>query len=163
MSPQKRARSDENSSPTPVATPRRSQRRDTPTPTPRNSHGFQIIDGLTPVPNLKRRRVFTAEELVNREKITAKLHKSVSVHFFWFVFSNFRNGGHVIEMYLSSLLRYDPLIGQGVRSMSETDPNNEKIISGMSDFIIPPGAVNVSSPTSLKGLRETLASPPVPA
>ena len=34
---------------------------------PRNSHGFQIVDGLTPVPNLKWCRMFTAKELVNRE------------------------------------------------------------------------------------------------
>ena len=59
--------------------------------------------------------------------------------------------------------RLDPLIGQGVRSMSGTDPNNEhKVISGMPDFIVPRGGEYFFSP-SLKGLRETLASPPVTA
>lgn len=69
-------RSDENSPAAPIATPQRSQpQRDTPTTMPRNSHGFQIVDGLTPVPNLKWRRVFTAKELVNCEVEQARAQR----------------------------------------------------------------------------------------
>jgi len=47
--------------------------------------------------------------------------------------------------------------------MSGTDPSNEeKVISGMPDFVIPRGGEYFFSP-SLKGLRETLASPRVTA
>lgn len=51
----------------------------------------------------------------------------------------------------------DPLIGQGTRKLSGTDPNNPSFELTLPEFIIPRGGEYFFSP-SLKGLKETIAS-----
>jgi len=52
----------------------------------------------------------------------------------------------------------DPLIGQGVRSMSGLDPLNEQTLLAMPAFIIPRGGEYFFAP-SLNGLKATIATP----
>ncbi|GLB42844.1 putative peroxidase [Lyophyllum shimeji] len=51
----------------------------------------------------------------------------------------------------------DPLIGQGMRKLSGTDPNNPGVELTLPDFVVPRGGEYFFSP-SLKGLKEALAS-----
>ncbi|KAF8059915.1 hypothetical protein FPV67DRAFT_349692 [Lyophyllum atratum] len=51
----------------------------------------------------------------------------------------------------------DPLIGQGDRKLSGTDPNSPSVVLTPPDFIVPRGGEYFFSP-SLKGLKETLAA-----
>lgn len=121
-----------------------------------------------------RRGVQFGPELTKEEKTTAKTEYGRGLLFACYQ-TSITNGFQFLQKAWANNPKFplgqtqpeepglDPLIGQGVRSMSGTDPNNEeKVINGMPDFIIPRGGEYFFSP-SLKGLRETLASPPVPA
>ena len=59
--------------------------------------------------------------------------------------------------YLQGLfVRLDPIIGQGVRSMSGLDPLDEQTLFAMPEFIIPRGGEYFFTP-SINGLKTTIA------
>ncbi|KAF5375843.1 hypothetical protein D9615_008174 [Tricholomella constricta] len=115
---------------------------------------------------IARRGVQFGPEVTKEEKLTGKTihgrgllfacYSTSIVNGFAFLQKSWANNPTFPPESATEVPGLDPLIGQGQRKLSGTDPNNPSFELTLPDFVVPRGGEYFFSP-SLKGLRETLA------
>ncbi|KAF8907046.1 peroxidase TAP [Gymnopilus junonius] len=128
--------------------------------------------GIAPIPiegrRIMRRGIQFGPELTKEEKAKGKTEHGRGLLFASYQ-TNITNGFQFLQQSWANTQNFppfetqpelpglDPLIGQGVRSMSGLDPLAEQKVLSMPTFIVPRGGEYFFAP-SLKGLKETIAA-----